>query len=140
MRAAVELVEAHDQVDERRLAGAGRADDRDRLPGLGDERQVLDQRRVRLVARTTTSRTRPGRAARARSAELRRSGDLLVGVEQLEHALGRRDARLQHVRHRRDLGERLGELPRVLDERLHVAERSCAPDATRSPPTTAIAT
>ncbi len=31
---AVDLVEAHQQVDERRLAGAGRADDRDRLAGL----------------------------------------------------------------------------------------------------------
>ena len=31
--AAVDLVEAHQQVDERRLAGAGRADDGDRLAG-----------------------------------------------------------------------------------------------------------
>ena len=40
-RTAVELVEAHDQVDQRGLARAGRADDRDGLAGLGDERQVL---------------------------------------------------------------------------------------------------
>ena len=32
--AAVELVEPHDEVDEGGLAGAGRADDRDRLAGL----------------------------------------------------------------------------------------------------------
>ncbi len=48
---------------------------------------------------------------------------LLGRVEQLEDPLGRRDARLQHVEHRRQLGERLGELARVLDERLHVTER-----------------
>jgi hypothetical protein len=47
---------------------------------------------------------------------------LLVRVEQVEDPLGRRDAGLQQVGHRRDLGQRLGELPRVLDERLHVAE------------------
>ena len=46
---AVEFVEAHDQVDERGLAGAGRADDGDGLAGLGDERQVGDQRVVRVV-------------------------------------------------------------------------------------------
>ena len=47
---AVDLVEAHEQVDERRLAGAGRADDRDRLARLGVEVEVLDERRVGLVA------------------------------------------------------------------------------------------
>ena len=47
---------------------------------------------------------------------------LLVGVEELEGALGRRDARLQHVRHAGDLSDRLGELARVLDERGRVAE------------------
>src|SRR4051794_3777979 len=47
--AAVHVVEPHQQVDERRLAGAGLADDRDRLTGLHLERQVLDQRDVLLV-------------------------------------------------------------------------------------------
>ena len=61
---------------------------------------------------------RVGRAA----AGVDRVGRLLVGVEQLEHPLGRGDPGLQQVGHRRDLGQRLGELPRVLDERLHVAE------------------
>ena len=61
-------------------------------------------------------------------------GDLLRRVEQLEHPLGRGDARLQHVDHRRQLRERLGELARVLDERLDVADASSRPDDTRSPP------
>nr|WP_287380698.1 hypothetical protein [Candidatus Microthrix sp.] len=42
----VQLVEPHDEVHERGLAGAGGADDRDGLAGLGDERQILDQRPV----------------------------------------------------------------------------------------------
>ena len=53
-------------------------------------------------------------------------GDLLLGVEQLEDPLGRRDAALQQVHHRRHLGQRLGELPAVLDERLHLAQRDRA--------------
>ena len=48
--AAVQLVEPHDQVDQGGLAGPGRPDDRDGLPRLGDQRQVLDQRLVGLVA------------------------------------------------------------------------------------------
>src|SRR5690606_41443306 len=48
--AAVELVEAHDQVHERRLAGAGVAHDRDGLPRLDDEVEALDERPVVLVA------------------------------------------------------------------------------------------
>ena len=125
--AAVELVEPHDQVDQRGLAGAGRPDDGDGLARLGDERQVLDQRVRRGRRRTTTwsNSTRPcglgvGRAGRVGSAAL------LVGVEQLEDPLGRGDARLQHVDHRRQLRERLGELARVLDERLDVADGSAA--------------
>ena len=48
--AAVDLVEPHDQVDQRGLAGAGRPDDGDRLAGRGDQRQVVDQRGLRVVA------------------------------------------------------------------------------------------
>ena len=55
-------------------------------------------------------------------------GDLVVEVEELEDALGRRDAGLQHVDHRRELGERLGELARVLDEGLDVADAHLAGD------------
>ena len=50
IRPAVDLVEAHQQVDERRLAGAGGPDDGDRLARLDDQVQVLDERRVGLVA------------------------------------------------------------------------------------------
>ena len=45
-----------------------------------------------------------------------------MGVEELEDSFGRGYARLERIEHRRDLGERLRELARVLDERLHLAE------------------
>src|SRR5699024_160591 len=47
--AAVQLVEAHHQVHQGGLAGAGGADDRHRVPGVGDERQVADQLPVGCV-------------------------------------------------------------------------------------------
>ena len=57
--AAVDLVEAHQQVDERRLAGAGRADDGDRLARL--RRRGSGPRSAACPARsgTTRPRTRP---------------------------------------------------------------------------------
>ena len=42
--ATVELVEPHDEVDQRGLPRPGRADDRDGLPRLDDEVEVLDER------------------------------------------------------------------------------------------------
>ena len=67
------------------------------------------------LARAASRRQQPDGRSRRR--------DLLVGVEQLEDPLRRGDAGLQQVDHRGDLGQRLGELARVLDERLHLAER-----------------
>ena len=49
-------------------------------------------------------------------------GRLLLGVEQLEDPLGRGDAGLEDVDHRRQLGERHRELAGVLDEGLDVAD------------------
>ena len=51
---------------------------------------------------------------------------LLFGIQQLEHPLGRCGARLDDRRHAAQLRQRLGELLRVLDERLHVAEAQLA--------------
>ena len=68
---------------------------------------------------TSRNSTRPVPAA---SRSSKGSGALLLGVEELEHPLERRDARLEDVHHRRELGERHRERARVLDERLHVAD------------------
>ena len=48
--ALIDLVEPHEQVDQRGLAGAGRSDDGDRLAGFDDEVEVLDERDVGQVA------------------------------------------------------------------------------------------
>ena len=49
-------------------------------------------------------------------------GGLFLCVEQFEDPLGGRHTGLEHVEHARGLREGLGELARVLDERLHVAD------------------
>ena len=48
---AANLVEAHQQVDQRRLAAAGRADDRNFLTRLDREIEILDQRLVCLITK-----------------------------------------------------------------------------------------
>ena len=48
--APIDLVEAHEQVDQGRLARAGRAHDCDRLAGLDVQVQVVDQGLVWFVA------------------------------------------------------------------------------------------
>ena len=48
--ARVEFVEPHDQVDQRRLAGAGRPDDCDRLTRFHAQREILDERAILVVS------------------------------------------------------------------------------------------
>jgi len=93
------------------------------VAGRGDERQCVDHRHLGLVAERDVLEADLSRSGAGSAAPPDRIGGLVAGVEQLEHPLGRSDAGLQHVRDRCELGERLGELPRVLDERLDVAER-----------------
>src|SRR5690625_2041650 len=59
---------------------------------------------------------------RRRRGQLGRFRALFVGVEEFEDPLGRCDSGLHHVGHGGDLGQRLGELARVLDERLNFAQ------------------
>ena len=105
----VDVVEAHEQVDDRGLARPGRAHDGDRLPGQDLEADVLDQRLVGHV---------PERNVRQRDVagglgELgrHRIGLLLLFRQQLEDALRRREAGLQQVRLAGDLHDRHRELP-----------------------------
>ena len=49
MAAAARLVEAAEQVDDRGLAAAGRADQGDHLPGLDPQREVRQDRLAVLV-------------------------------------------------------------------------------------------
>ena len=91
-------------------------------PGLGDERERLDERPVGVVGERDVAEL-DAAAHRRRVVARDRVGALLLGVEELDHPLERRDARLEDVHHRRQLRERHRELARVLDERLDVADR-----------------
>ena len=119
--ALVDLVEPHQQVDQGRLAGAGRSDDGDHLARLHDEVEVLDERHLGQVAeRHVLELDAPG-DVRPRPDELDLAA-LLAFVEELEDPLGRGDRGLDDVGDAGGLGDRHRELARVLDEGLDVAE------------------
>ena len=128
----IDLVEAHQKVDDGGLAGPGRPDDRDRLTRSHVEVEVGDQRFAGFVLEVHVFKRNAPRGC----AELDAGGPvrrLLVRSQELEYALSRGEARLQQVHLARDLGDRHRELARVLDEGLDVAERH---GARRHPVTT----
>ncbi len=117
---SVELVEAHDEVDQGGLARSGGSDDGDGLPGsTRNDRSVMRGRSGVYEKRTfwnsMTPRPRSGRRVDG-------VGLLLVGVEEGEDAFRRGGPGLHDGRHSAQLRQRLRELLRVLDEGLHVAE------------------
>ena len=91
------------------------------MAGLGDERQIIDQGLLQEVAEGDVLELDPP-VPFGRQKWVNRVGAFLRGVEELEDSLRRGDAGLEQVRHRGNLGQRLRELPRVLDEGLDVAE------------------
>ncbi len=127
MRPGVDVVEPHQQIHQRRLARAGRPDDRHRAARFGHQRQVLDHRCAGPVAEVDVLGTRPGprgrRPGRQRHGRVRR---LFLGVEQIENPLRAGHPGLQRVVHAGDLGQRLVELADVLDERLDAAQGDLA--------------
>src|SRR5579875_3522999 len=56
--AGIDVVEARQQLDERRLAGAGLADERDGLPGR--DAQIDAAQRLRWLGRSPVGARRPG--------------------------------------------------------------------------------
>ena len=80
---------------------------------------MFDQRPVRAVGEGDVLEDDMPAFGGQLAARLRRH---LVGVEELEDPLGGGHTRLQQVHHGRQLRQRLGELARVLDEGLHVAD------------------
>ena len=83
---------------------------------------MLDQRLVRVVGERHVLELDPAVRVVEGGRLRRASGALLGGVEHVEDPLGRGHPGLEQVGHRGDLGQRLGELARVLDERLHVTQ------------------
>ena len=117
-----DVVEAHEQVDDGGLAGARRTHDRHGLAGPNLEVEIADQRIVGLVAEVDVLQ-RDGAAGVPKLHPAVHVGDLLFGVQKLEHTLGRGETRLEQVHLARDLHDRHRELARILDEGLDVAER-----------------
>ena len=131
--ASVHLVEAHEQVDEGRLAGAGLAHDGHLLAGSRHEAHVAHERLVRRVAKAhVLERHASAYGLRKGRRRLGIRHDLLL-VQQDEHALRRRESTLQHVQGERQLRQRLGRLEDVLEERLERAdgEPACHEHAAR---------
>ena len=84
----VDVVEPHQQVDDRRLACAGRSHDRDRLARPDLQAEVLDQRLVGLVAEVDVlERDLPSDLVEARARVS--VGRLLLLLQQLEDPLRR---------------------------------------------------
>ena len=96
------LVEARDQVDERRLAAARRADQRDRLAGRDRERDV--GQRLAFVAGVAQRHALEAQLAAARPSDHGAVVRLLFVVEEAEDALGGGEAALDR---RVDAGQRL---------------------------------
>src|SRR5699024_1228194 len=94
--AAGDLVEANHEVDQGGLAGSGRADDRDRMTGIGGEGHLLDQWSLRGVAEADLGEFDLSGGARRKTAA-RLIGVFLLRIEQFEGPFGRGDSRLQHV-------------------------------------------
>ena len=115
-RSAAHLVEAREEIDDGRLAGPRRADERDRLAGLRLERDVVEDERVWPVAKRDVVELHASadlrqRACRRGVVRLRRR------VEELEHALGAGQRGLERVVEIRERPERLHEVLPVVDER-----------------------
>ena len=83
---AVDLVEPHEQVDQRRLASTGGSDYRHRLARLGDQREVGDERFVGAVGEAHVVEDDTSLGGRETAVGV--CGHF-VGVEDLEDALGR---------------------------------------------------
>ena len=111
----IHIIEAHQQVDERRLARAGVADDGDGLAGVCGEGQIVQNGFSGQVSETHVlslhaagHMLQNGGAGRVRA--------LLGFVQQREHALGGGKGGVDLIENVGDLVDRGGEFPGVEDE------------------------
>ena len=119
-----DIVEAHEQIDERGLTRTRGSHHRDLLARLGDKRHVAHERLVGRIAKTHVFK---GNTALHLARQLGGIGRQWVGVhlgfvEQVEHTLRARQRALQRVKGKRQLRHGLGRLIDKLEERLEHAD------------------
>ena len=126
-RALGGIVEARDEVDQRRLALAGRADDRAHLAGRDFEVDVLEDELVRLITKSdVVEGDVAGEARRGlRVRRLREEGITVQDLLDAVHADGRLGGR---VRHLREVLHRLEHLAEVEEEDDQRARRHLVPE------------
>ena len=126
--AAVDVVEARDQVGDRGLARAGRADQGDGLAGLGAEADVLEDRPARIVGAGDVlelDRARPAAAATVASAR----SATLTGVSRISKMRSdEAEARERHRHQPAAAADRPDELQQVGVERDQLAVGELAAD------------
>ena len=127
---ALELVEPSDQLAERRLARAGVADQRDGLPGLDRQVEVLEDPLLLGVAESDVAELDPALEPADRSRVP--LDDPRQGVDQREHPLRGRETLLELRPERGDRGEREPEQHHALQEEVPVARGDLAVDRLRS--------
>jgi len=126
--AAVELIEAHQQLDDRGLAGPGRTDDGHLLPGADIGGEVVDDDLAGIVAEVDVLEGDVAADGQVPVLvidrnRIRRVRAFLRFLEELEDALGGGRRRLHDVHDLGGLRDRLVEAAHILDEGLDVADR-----------------
>jgi hypothetical protein len=122
-RADLRIIEAQQQREDGRLAGARRADERDALARRDAQREVAQRGDARARRVVEAERVELDRARRpcGRHHRRRRGDDLRRGREQLHQALGRTRGALQFAPHFRDRAGAGGDDHRIEDERRELA-------------------
>ncbi|MNM97300.1 hypothetical protein D3C81_1098010 [compost metagenome] len=120
-RSAVHLIEAHQQVDQRRFAGAGWPDDGDRLALFHVDVHIFDQQMFRIV--TELDMIERHIAARLfQYSGIRCFRYLFFLIQDFKHPLRRSYGRLDDVGDVRRLRDRHRKLAGVLDKRLYITD------------------
>ena len=121
-RARLRIVEAHEQIDDRRFAGTRRTDDRDHLAGCDIQRQIADDDAVLGVAEADMVKL-DLTAGIGQNHGIFGIGLLGRLVQQTEHTLRRGTCRLQLGKDVCHFVDGTGEAAAVLDKRGNVAQR-----------------
>ncbi len=126
-RPVVDVIEAHQELDHRRLARTGRADDGNLLAFFHLRAKIVDNNLILVITKVHVVELHVPLQAFHRYRIWHRLVFLLF-LQELEDALRRRGRRLQHVGHLRHLLDGRREIAHILDEGLDVPDGNGAAD------------